>query len=64
MTKKYLVLEKSFIGNSIREEGDIVEFDGKPGRNLQLVVGEDKPAKGKGKNADAAAGDEKDQDAS
>ena len=37
MTKKYLVLVKSYINNAIREEGDIVEYDTKPGSNLQLV---------------------------
>lgn len=63
MAKKYRVLTKSFINNAIREEGDIVEFDGKPGSNLELIGGGDeKPAKGKGK-AEAPAGDEKDQDA-
>lgn len=62
MAKKYRVLTKSFINNAIREEGDIVEYDGKPGSNLELVGAEDKPAKGKGKT-DAPAGDEKNQDA-
>ena len=49
MSKKYRVLTKSFINNAIREEGDIVEFDGKPGSNLELIVeaAADKPAKGK-----------------
>jgi hypothetical protein len=37
MTKKYLVLVKSYINNAIREEGDVVEYDTKPGSNLQLV---------------------------
>lgn len=62
MAKKYRVLTKSFINNAIREEGDIVEYDGKPGSNLELVGGDDKPAKGKGK-AEAPAGDEVSQDA-
>ena len=34
---KYRVLEKSFINNAIAEEGDIVEFDGEPSYNLELV---------------------------
>lgn len=34
---KYLVLEKSFINNGIREEGEIVEYDTRPGSNLKLV---------------------------
>ena len=32
---QYKVLEKSFINNSIAEEGDIVEYDGTPGTNLE-----------------------------
>lgn len=34
---QYRVLKKSFIGNHLREEGDIVEYDGKPGSNLEPV---------------------------
>jgi hypothetical protein len=34
---KYRVLERSFINNGLREEGDIVEYDGKAGSNLELV---------------------------
>lgn len=34
---KYRVLVKSFINDAIREEGDIVEYDGKPGSNLELI---------------------------
>lgn len=48
---KYKVLAKSFINNSIVEEGDVVDYDGKPGSNLELVE-EDKP-KGRGKRAEA-----------
>lgn len=32
---QYKVLQKSFINNNIVEEGDIVEYDGKPGTNLE-----------------------------
>lgn len=39
---KYRVLEKSFINNTIVEEGAIVEYEGKAGKNLELV--EDEPA--------------------
>lgn len=35
----YLVLAKSFINNAIREEGETIEYDGKPGSNLELVDG-------------------------
>lgn len=55
---QYRVLTKSFINNSIQEEGAIVEYDGKAGSNLELV--EDKPepkAKGK-KGAVASAPDD------
>jgi hypothetical protein len=34
---KFRVLEKSFIDNSIAEEGKIVEYDGVPGKNLEPV---------------------------
>jgi len=42
---KCRVLEKSFINNAIREEGDIVEFEGRLGANLELVEEEDAQAK-------------------
>jgi len=32
---KYRVLEKSLIGNTIHEEGAIVEYDGLPAENLE-----------------------------
>jgi hypothetical protein len=41
----YRVLEKSFINDAIREEGEIVEYDGKPGSNLELVDGSDEQGK-------------------
>ena len=34
---KYKVLEKSFINNSIVEAGEIVEYQGQPGNNLELL---------------------------
>ena len=40
----YKVLEKSFIGNALVAEGTIIEFDGEPGENLELVEDEKKPA--------------------
>lgn len=40
---KYYVLAKSFINNTIAEVGEIVEYDGKPGSNLELIP-EAKPA--------------------
>ena len=48
---KYRVLEKSFINNAIREEGDIVEYDGEASDNLELV----KESKGSKKSAEAQA---------
>lgn len=32
---QYKVLQKSFINNNIVEEGEIIEYDGKPGTNLE-----------------------------
>lgn len=40
---KVRVLEKSFINNTIVEEGEIVEYEGKLGTNLELVEEEDEP---------------------
>jgi hypothetical protein len=34
---KYRVLEKSFINNSIVDEGKIIDFDDKPGSNLEPI---------------------------
>lgn len=42
---KVRVLEKSFINNAIREEGDILEYEGRLGANLELVEEEDAQAK-------------------
>jgi hypothetical protein len=36
---RYKVLEKSFINNTVHEEGAIVEYDGIPSENLELVTG-------------------------
>lgn len=41
---KYRVLVRSFINNGLREEGDIVEYDGKAGSNLELLEGEEDDA--------------------
>ena len=34
---KYRVLEKSFIGNRLVDEGAEIEFDGEAGDNLELI---------------------------
>lgn len=52
---QYRVLTKSFINNSIQEEGAIVEYDGKPGSNLELVEDKPEPQKGKGKKGAVAS---------
>jgi hypothetical protein len=39
---KYKVLEVSFINNTIVKVGEIVEYDGKPGVNLEPVGKEKK----------------------
>jgi len=46
---QYKVLAKSFINNAIREEGEIVEYDGRPGSNLELIESDRPVAKAKGK---------------
>lgn len=38
---KYRVLTKSFIGNSLVEEGAVIDYDGVPSDNLEAM---DKPA--------------------
>lgn len=48
---QYRVLQKSFIGNRIVEEGEVVDYDGEPSENLELI----KQAKGK-KAAEASEG--------
>jgi hypothetical protein len=49
---KYRVLQKSFIDSALVNEGDIVEYDGEPGHNLELIEPE---AKTKGKKGAASA---------
>jgi len=59
---KYHVLVKSLINNSIAEAGDVVEYNGKPGSNLELVA-ETKPTtskNGKGKSHDEVKDEVKD----
>ncbi len=36
---QYRVLQKSFINDTIVEEGEIVDFDGEPSFNLELIKG-------------------------
>jgi hypothetical protein len=58
---KYRTLSKSFINNTIVEAGEIVDYDGKAGSNLELVEDVKPKAEAKGKtpkaNVDAAADD-------
>lgn len=56
---QYRVLQTSFINNAIVQEGAVIDYDGEPGHNLELIEAE-KPAKsgkGKAKGGDAPAGD-------
>ena len=47
---QYRVKQRSFIGGQIVEEGETVEFDGKPGKYLEpIVVERAKPEQAKGK---------------
>ena len=41
---KCRVLGRSFINNGLREEGDIVDYDGKIGSNLELLEDEEDDA--------------------
>lgn len=56
---QYRVLTKSYINDTIVEEDAIVEFDGKPGSNLELVQDEAPVAApgGKGKKSAAVPAD-------
>lgn len=56
---QYKVLTKSFINNSIVEEGATVDYDGQAGSNLELIKAE-KSGK-KGSKQDSAPVDEADQ---
>lgn len=53
----YYVLAKSFINDAIREVGEIVEYNGKPGSNLELIP-ESKPAAAPKKGASVKAQDD------
>lgn len=59
---KYRVLVKSYINNSIAEEGEVVEYDGKPGSNLELIEDE-QPAAQKAKGSKKAASPSSDEPA-
>ena len=52
---KYKVLQKSFIGNSICEEGAIVDYDGEASKNLELIP---EPKKPRGQKPDDAPASE------
>lgn len=54
---KYRVLTTSHIHNAIVEAGEIVEYDGKPGSNLELVEADKPEGKGKGKAKGAVSAD-------
>lgn len=49
---QYKVLEKSFIGNRMVEAGEVIDYDGEAGANLEPV----KAAKGKKAEASADTG--------
>lgn len=34
---RYRVLKRSFMNGSLREEGDVIDFDGEAGKNLLLL---------------------------
>ena len=47
----YKVLTKSFIGNAIREEGEVVEYDGDVADNLEALEVPAPAGSSKGKKA-------------
>lgn len=51
--KSYLVTRKSFIDGHLLEEGDIIEYAGKAGNNLQLLV-DGKPVTAEALDGDSA----------
>lgn len=50
---KYRVLIPSFINNGLRAEGEVVEYDGVPGPNLEAIDAEGEAAKAGAVNANA-----------
>lgn len=50
-TKTYRVLQRSFIDNRLVEEGEIIEYDGEAGSNLELIK-PDKPGRSTKPDAD------------
>ena len=56
----YKVLQKSFINNSVHEEDSIIEYDGKTGSNLELIV---ERSKSKAKGVDQQNNDTPGEDA-
>lgn len=52
--KSYLVTRKSFIDGHLLEEGEIIEYAGKAGHNLQLLDGDGKPVKATMSESDSA----------
>lgn len=54
---KYKVLEKSFINNTIVEAGEIVEYTGRAGSNLELVKGGKSKAADRPENQENEAGE-------
>lgn len=55
---QYRVLQRSFVNNALLEEGAIVEYDGEPSDNLELIKASKKSAK-----AEAAVTEEAPADA-
>lgn len=55
---QYRVLQKSFIGNSIVEEGEVIDYAGEVSDNLELVKGKKKGAEAPAPDADPAGAGE------
>ncbi len=56
---KYRVLALSYINNALVQPGEVVEYDGKPGANLELMKGEKPWAPSADKRTPTPANDSK-----
>ena len=61
MAARYLLTAAAFLNGSLRRAGEIVEFDGKPSKAMQIIKdtapAQTKPKKGGGEPSKAASGD-------
>ena len=60
-TNTYRVLQRSFINHRLVEEGELIEFDGEAGSNLELVEPESRAESGKGRRGAKAQADDNEE---